>query len=65
MVQAGFRAEFPSLGRGFDDILTFKVLKNLNVRRRSPVTDALPSRVIGIIADRLERLSEHPVGRAV
>jgi SAM-dependent methyltransferase len=65
MMEAGFRAEYPSLGRGFDDILTFKVLKNLKVRRRSAATDALPRRLIGTIADRLERLSEHPVGWAV
>lgn len=65
MSEAGFKAEFRSLGRGFDDILTFKVLKNLRVRRRSVVTDALPRRLVGAVADRLERLSEHPVGWAV
>jgi SAM-dependent methyltransferase len=65
MMEAGFRAEFRSLGRGFDEILTFKVLKNLKVRRRSAVTDALPRRLMGTVADRRERLSEHPVGWAV
>ena len=65
MAEAGFRAEFRPLGRGFDDILTFKVLKNLKLRRRSAVTDALPRRLIGLLADRLERLSDHPVGWAV
>lgn len=65
MTDAGFRAEFRSLGRGFDDVLTFKVLKNLKLRRRSAVTDALPRRPLGLVADRLERLSEHPVGWAV
>jgi SAM-dependent methyltransferase len=65
MTEAGFRAEFRSLGRGFDDILTFKVLKNLKVRRRSAATDALPKHLVGTIADRLERLSEHPLGWAV
>jgi SAM-dependent methyltransferase len=65
MMEAGFRAEFRSLGHGFNDILTFKVLKNLKVRRRSAVTDALPRRLIGTIADRVERLSEHPVGWAI
>jgi len=65
MTEAGFKAEFLSLGPGFDDILTFKVLKNLKLRRRSAVTDALPRRLVGLLADRLERLSEHPVGWAV
>ena len=64
MVDAGFRADFRSLGDGLDDILTYKVMKNLKVRRRSALTDALPRRPIGAIADRLERLSEHPVGWA-
>jgi SAM-dependent methyltransferase len=64
MVDAGFRADFRSLGAGLDDILTYKVMKNLKVRRRSALTDALPRRPIGAIADRLERLSEHPVGWA-
>ena len=65
MTEAGFRAEFLSLGRGFDDILTFKVLKNLKLRRRSAATDALPRGLVGLLADRLERLSDHPVGWAV
>jgi 2-polyprenyl-3-methyl-5-hydroxy-6-metoxy-1,4-benzoquinol methylase len=65
LTEAGFRADFRALGRGFDDILTFKVLKNLKVRRRSAVTDALPRRLIGAVANRRERLSEHPVGWAV
>jgi SAM-dependent methyltransferase len=65
MVEASFRAEARPLGPGFDDILTFKVLKNLKVRHRSALTEALPRRLIGTIADRRERLSEHPVGWAV
>lgn len=65
MTEAGFRPEFRPLGRGFDDMLTFKVLKNMNLRRRSAVTDVLPRRLIGLLADRLERLSDHPVGWAV
>jgi cyclopropane fatty-acyl-phospholipid synthase-like methyltransferase len=65
MTDAGFRAEVRPLGRGFDDILTYKVLKNLKVRRRSAVTDALPRHLIGTVADRVERLSEHPVAWAV
>lgn len=65
LTDAGFRAERTSLGSGFDEVLKFKVLKNLHVRRRSPLTDALPSRVIGAVADRIAKLSEHPVGWAV
>jgi SAM-dependent methyltransferase len=63
--QAGLRAEHPALGPGFDEIIAFKVLKNLGVRRRSAVTDLLPRRLVRTVADRLERLSEHPVGWAI
>jgi SAM-dependent methyltransferase len=63
--QAGLRAEHPSLGRGFDDIIVFKVLKNLGFRRRSPLTDLVPRRPVRMLADRIERLSEHPVGWAI
>jgi SAM-dependent methyltransferase len=61
---AGFRPERRSLGRGFDEVMKFKVLKNLHLRRRSVLTDMLPPQVIGPIADRIVRLSAHPVGWA-
>jgi 2-polyprenyl-3-methyl-5-hydroxy-6-metoxy-1,4-benzoquinol methylase len=65
MTAAGFRPEHRSLGRGFDEILTYKVLKNLRIRRRSLLTDILPRRPIGFAADRLTHLSAHPIGWAV
>ena len=64
MTDAGFRPEQRPRGRGFDEILTFKVLKNLKVRTRSPITDAIPRRPVGMLADRIEHLSEHPIGWA-
>jgi SAM-dependent methyltransferase len=65
LLDAGFRPECRPLGPGFDEVLKFKVLKNLHLRRRSPLTDALPPSLIGPIADRMAKLSEHPVGWAV
>jgi SAM-dependent methyltransferase len=62
LLAAGFRPEYRRLTPGFDEILMFKVLKNLHVRRRTPLTDALPRRIVGAMADRLTHLSEHPVG---
>ncbi len=64
MSAAGFRADHPPLGAGFDSILKFKALKNVHVRRRSPLSDALPARLIGSLADRYARLSEHPIAWA-
>jgi cyclopropane fatty-acyl-phospholipid synthase-like methyltransferase len=65
MADAGFRPERRALGPGFDSVMKFKVLKNLHVRRRSPLTDVLPARPISLISDRIVRLSEHPVGWAL
>ena len=62
---AGFRPQRVPRGTGFDNVLKFKVLKNLRLRRRSWVTDLVPARPLGFAADRLTRLSQHPVGRAV
>jgi hypothetical protein len=53
------------LGPGFDEVLKFKVLKNLRLRRRSPITDVLPASLIGPLANRMTRLNEHPVGWAL
>jgi SAM-dependent methyltransferase len=51
-------------GAGFDQILKFKVLKNLHVRRRNALTDLLPAHPIALAADRRTRLGEMPVGWA-
>ncbi len=64
MRNTGFRPERRPRRAAFDQILKFKVLKNLHVRRRNPLTDVLPSRLIGPLADRMRRLSEQPVGWA-
>ena len=61
---AGFRAEKAELGPGFDDILKFKVLKGLRVRRRSLLTDALPAYPLARLAERVAHLSDHPIGWA-
>jgi SAM-dependent methyltransferase len=65
MAIAGFRPERRPLGSGFNEVLKFKVLKNLHIRRRSRLTDMLPSSRLGPIVDRVARLSEHPVGWAL
>ncbi len=64
MRSTGFRPERRPRGGAFNQILKFKVLKNLRVRRRNRLTDMLPARLVGPVADRRPRLSEHPVGWA-
>jgi SAM-dependent methyltransferase len=49
---------------GFDQILKFKVLKNLGARRRSRLADLVPARPLARAADRRVRLSQMPVGWA-
>ena len=64
LATAGFHPEHRALGPGFNDVLKFKLLKNLRIRRRSALTDALPSGLVGPLADRLAHLSDHPIGWA-
>jgi SAM-dependent methyltransferase len=62
---AGFRtAAMPPAG-GFDEVLKFKVLKNLRVRRRSRWTDLIPARPIAVAADAKAHLRAHPIAWAV
>ena len=64
MRKAGFRPERIHHDGGFDEILKFKVLKNLRIRRRNVLTDLLPAAPVAAVAERKVRLSEHPVGWA-
>jgi SAM-dependent methyltransferase len=62
---AGLRPQALGSTPGVDEILKFKVLKNLKVRRRSTATDLLPAAAIALAADRIARLRAMPVGWAV
>jgi SAM-dependent methyltransferase len=64
MREAGFTPQHPHLDGGFDEILKFKVLKNLRIRRRNALTDMIPASPLAAAADRRVRLSDHPVGWA-
>lgn len=61
---AAFRTGRVPFRGGFEQILKFKVLKNLGLRQRSRLTDLLPSRPLALLADRRVRLSDHPLGWA-
>jgi len=62
--RAGFVPQAPRWRAGFDDIVRFKVLKNIHVRRRSRVESALPWTVLSRLVDRRVPVSAHPVGWA-
>lgn len=61
---SGFRPGPMPARSGFDEVLKFKVLKNLRIRRRSSLTDLIPARPLAAVADRRTQLSRHPVGWA-
>jgi SAM-dependent methyltransferase len=64
MLETGFRPDAIPARDGFDQILKFKVLKNLRVRRRSLLTDLIPAGPVAALADRRVRLRQHPLGWA-
>jgi SAM-dependent methyltransferase len=64
MALAGLRPQALGATPGVSEILKFKVLKNLKVRRRSVATDLLPASAIAVAADRIARLRAMPVGWA-
>jgi 2-polyprenyl-3-methyl-5-hydroxy-6-metoxy-1,4-benzoquinol methylase len=49
---------------GYCDIIKFKVLKNLRMRRRSPVHGLVPWSIIAPYIDKKYGISRHPVGIA-
>ena len=53
--EADFQPERRALGRGFDDVLKFKLLKNLKRRRRSRLTDLIPARLLAPPLERITR----------
>jgi hypothetical protein len=63
--QAGFEPVFNGYGRGWTDILRFKILKNLGRRRVSRFESAVPWSLVGRVVDRRFRVSAQPLGRAV
>jgi 2-polyprenyl-3-methyl-5-hydroxy-6-metoxy-1,4-benzoquinol methylase len=61
---AGFRPEFRGFVPGFTDIIRFKVLKNLGLRRSAGWQRLLPWGAAARVLDRRLRISAHPVGWA-
>ncbi len=62
--EAGFTPEYRGYLPGFTDILRFKILKNLRVRRRSGWEERIPWEAAARLADWYVKLSELPVAWA-
>jgi SAM-dependent methyltransferase len=64
LVSAGFEPEFRRWLPGFTDILRFKILKNLRVRRASWLEAAAPWPVLARLAESRVQLFHHPLAWA-
>ena len=60
----GFRAQFAGFLPGFTDIIRFKALKNLGVKRRAIWQSCIPWSVLTRLLDSHWRISAHPIGWA-
>jgi SAM-dependent methyltransferase len=59
---AGFQPEFRGFIPGFDDIIRFKVLKALQVQRRSRIERTLPWKLLSHVVDARFSVTAHPIG---
>jgi SAM-dependent methyltransferase len=62
--RSGFRPDRMPRRGGFDEVLKYKVLKNLRVRRRTRLTDIVPARPVAVVADARTQLRAHPIAWA-
>jgi hypothetical protein len=62
--RAGFRPEYPGFVSGYADVIRFKLLKNLHLRRRSLLEHAIPWRIFTRLLDHRFKISALPVGWA-
>ena len=59
LAMAEFRHDRMPPAGGFDEVLKFKVLKNLRIRRRTRLTDLIPAAPVAALADSRTRLRAH------
>jgi SAM-dependent methyltransferase len=62
--KAGFRPEYGGFRPGFEDIIRFKILKNIHARQISLWERLLPWQFLTRIADSKYKISAHPIGWA-
>lgn len=63
--RSGFRPVYRVRPQGYSDMLRFKILKNLGLRKRSLLERAVPWRAVSFCADLRYRVTYHPYGIAV
>ena len=64
LAKSGFRPQYTRFLPGHEDIIRYKILKNLRLRSRSRLEDVLPWGSLARLADRRYEVTAHPVGWA-
>jgi cyclopropane fatty-acyl-phospholipid synthase-like methyltransferase len=64
LLRTGFRPEFRGFVPGFTDIIRFKILKNLGIRRQSAWQRILPWPLLARAADARLHVTAHPIAWA-
>ena len=62
--QAGFQVEWPTYTPGFDQVIRFKILKSLRVRKTSWWEKLLPWKIIALLVRWRLQIPGHPIGIA-
>jgi len=65
LTRTGFRPVYRVRPRGYADILRFKILKNLGIRKRSLLERAVPWKLVSFLADLRYQVTYQPYGVAV
>jgi SAM-dependent methyltransferase len=61
---SGFKPLYNKID-GFEDIITFKILKNLGFKKYSRFYNLLPWKILANIADSLYKVTAFPIGEAI
>jgi SAM-dependent methyltransferase len=62
--KSGFATDFRGFLPGFEDVIRFKILKNLGRKRRSPLESLVPWNLLSRVVDRRFGITAHPIGWA-
>jgi SAM-dependent methyltransferase len=65
LTRAGFRPEYQVRPRGYTDMIRFKILKNVGIRKQSLLERAVPWKLVSFFADLWYQVTYHPYGIAV
>jgi len=65
LTRTGFRPVYRVRPRGYADVLRFKILKNLGIRKRSLLESAIPWKLVSFLADLRYQVTYQPYGVAV